>query len=571
MDKYEALRQVFGHSAFRPGQEALIDAVMQGRDALGIMPTGAGKSACFQIPALTREGVTLVISPLISLMKDQVAALKQAGVPAAYINSALTPGQCSLALQRAAEGQYKIIYVAPERLLTAGFQRFARLCPPALIAVDEAHCVSHWGQDFRPSYLNIPQFIDTLDKRPPLCAFTATATRQVRDDIVRLLRLDNPFIRVTGFDRPGLRFLLYKPKDKDDTLLSLLRERPGASGIVYCATRKAVDEVCSLLRRCGYAAARYHAGMPDEDRRDAQDDFQFDRAQIMVATNAFGMGIDKSNVQFVIHYNMPRNLESYYQEAGRAGRDGAPADCILLYAKKDVALAHWMIDHGEENPELTLEERERLKALELERLKQMTFYASGKRCLRQSLLKYFGEADAPAYCGNCSVCLDMAAEAVGQEKQRAQSAASGPDEQRFAALRALRNMIAKASGVPAYVVFSDATLREMARIMPKDEDEFLSVSGVGGHKLKQYGAVFLDFIGKLDDLLSQRTSWDTAAFTQLVQASYIADAPWSSGELSKLKAQAAMGLPLESMARALDRTRESVQSKLTELGLRASF
>ena len=266
MDKYEALRQVFGHSAFRPGQEALIDAVMQGRDALGIMPTGAGKSACFQIPALTREGVTLVISPLISLMKDQVAALKQAGVPAAYINSALTPGQCSLALQRAAEGQYKIIYVAPERLMTAGFRRFARLCPPALIAVDEAHCVSHWGQDFRPSYLNIPQFIDTLDKRPPLCAFTATATRQVRDDIIRLLRLNDPLVRVTGFDRPGLRFLLFKPKDKDEALLKLLRERHGASGIVYCATRKAVDEVCSLLRRCGYAAARYHAGMPESLR-----------------------------------------------------------------------------------------------------------------------------------------------------------------------------------------------------------------------------------------------------------------------------------------------------------------
>ena len=571
MDKYEALRQVFGHSAFRPGQEALIDAISQGRDALGIMPTGAGKSACFQIPALTREGVTLVISPLISLMKDQVAALKQAGVPAAYINSALTPGQCSLALQRAAQGQYKIIYVAPERLLTAGFQRFVRLCPPALIAVDEAHCVSHWGQDFRPSYLGIPQFIDTLDKRPPLCAFTATATRQVRDDIVRLLRLDDPLIRVTGFDRPGLRFLLYKPKDKDDALLSLLRERPGASGIVYCATRKAVDEVCSLLRRCGYAAARYHAGMPDEDRRDAQDDFQFDRAQLMVATNAFGMGIDKSNVQFVIHYNMPRNLESYYQEAGRAGRDGAPADCILLYAKKDAALARWMIDHGDENPEMTLEERERLKALEHERLKQMTFYAAGKRCLRQSLLKYFGEADAPAYCGNCSVCLDMAAEAVGREKQRPQPAASGPDEQRFAALRALRNMIAKASGVPAYVVFSDATLREMARIMPGDEDEFLSVSGVGEHKLKQYGEVFLDFIGKLDTVLSERESWDTAAFAQLVQASYIAEAPWSSGELSKLKAQAAMGLPLEAMSRALDRSRESVRSKLAELGLKASF
>ncbi len=352
MDKFEALRQVFGHSAFRPGQEALIDAIMAGKDALGIMPTGAGKSACFQIPALTRPGITLVISPLISLMKDQVAALKQAGVPAAYINSALTPGQCNLALQRAAQGQYKIIYVAPERLLTPNFLRFTSLCPPALIAVDEAHCVSHWGQDFRPSYLNIPQFIQSLKNRPPLCAFTATATRQVRDDIVRLLQLDEPMVRVTGFDRPGLRFLIYKPKDKDDALLSILSKRAGACGIVYCATRKAVDEVCSMLRVHGYAAARYHAGMPDEDRRDAQDDFQFDRAQLMVATNAFGMGIDKSNVQFVIHYNMPKNLESYYQEAGRAGRDGLPADCILFYARKDINTALFLINQSENAQEI---------------------------------------------------------------------------------------------------------------------------------------------------------------------------------------------------------------------------
>ena len=439
------------------------------------------------------------------------------------------------------------------------------------MAVDEAHCVSHWGQDFRPSYLNIPEFISGLEQRPPLCAFTATATRQVREDIVRLLQLRDPFVRVTGFDRPGLRFLVYKPKDKDDALLSLLNERRGASGIIYCTTRKAVDEVCSLLRSHGYAAARYHAGMGEEDRRSSQDDFQFDRAQLMVATNAFGMGIDKSNVQFVIHYNMPRNLESYYQEAGRAGRDGAPADCILLYAKKDVALARWMIDNGEQNPELSREERERLNELEHERLKQMTFYATGRRCLRQRLLQYFGETDAPSFCGNCSVCLGLAEGVAGKEKTLARPVVSEPEERRFAALRALRNMIAKAYGIPAYVVFSDATLRDMAQRMPKDAAAFLAVSGVGEHKLKQYGEVFIDFISHLDELLGRQTDWDTAAFARLVRARYAAEAPWSQGELSKLKAQAAMGLPLEAMAKALDRSKESVEDKLFELGIKASF
>ena len=322
MDK---LRQYFGHEDFLPGQEQLIDAILSGRDVLGVMPTGAGKSVCYQLPALVLSGLTLVVSPLISLMKDQVAALKEAGVPAAYVNSSLTAAQQREVLRRAGAGAYRLIYVAPERLMTGSFLRFAEEQTISLLAVDEAHCVSQWGQDFRPNYLDIPAFVRHLARRPILAAFTATATAEVGADIVRLLELNNPFRITTGFDRPNLYFAVRREKNKLQWLKGYLQAHDGSSGIVYCATRKAVEQVCRALQDAGFAATRYHAGLDDEERRENQEDFAFDRARIMVATNAFGMGIDKSNVSFVIHYNLPKNIESYYQEAGRAGRDGAPA------------------------------------------------------------------------------------------------------------------------------------------------------------------------------------------------------------------------------------------------------
>ena len=345
MQAQETLRKYFGHEAFRPGQEVMVNALTHHRDALGVMPTGAGKSMCYQVPALMMPGVAIVISPLISLMADQVAALKSAGVPAAYLNSSLTPRQMEeLAMQRARQGAYKIIYVAPERLETPSFQAMAQSMPISLLAVDEAHCVSQWGQDFRPVYLRIADFVDSLPTRPVMGAFTATATERVRQDIIRLLRLQNPETVTTGFDRPNLYFEVIRPKNRDAALMDILRRKRGESGIVYCATRKAVEQVCDNLIRAGIDATRYHAGLSDEERKENQEKFQYDTCPVMVATNAFGMGIDKSNVRFVIHYQMPRSMEAYYQEAGRAGRDGEAAECILLYNGSDIFTAKWMIE-----------------------------------------------------------------------------------------------------------------------------------------------------------------------------------------------------------------------------------
>ena len=410
MEPIDILKQYFGYDMFREGQRPLIDSVLKGRDVLGIMPTGAGKSMCFQIPALMMEGITLVISPLISLMKDQVGALNQAGVHAAFLNSSLTMGQYVKALRLAKEGRYKIIYVAPERLETEGFLEFAlsENVHISFLAVDEAHCVSQWGQDFRPSYLKIMEFLKKLPYRPVVGAYTATATEDVRDDIMDILELQNPYVMTTGFDRENLYFAVKKPVDKYKELVHYLKDREkkfsGSSGIIYCLTRKNVEDICYRLRKEGFSVTRYHAGLSDEERKENQEDFIYDRRQIMVATNAFGMGIDKSDVRFVIHYNMPKNMESYYQEAGRAGRDGEPAECILYYEPMDVRTNRFFIENGEDNEELDEFTRQLVKERDIERLKQMTFYCFTSECLRHYILKYFGE-NSSGYCGNCLNCM----------------------------------------------------------------------------------------------------------------------------------------------------------------------
>lgn len=597
-DKLSVLKDYFGHDSFRDGQEQIVDALLDGRDALCIMPTGAGKSMCYQIPALLFDGVTIVVSPLISLMKDQVGSLVQSGVPAAYINSSLSYPQFLRVLSNVEHGKYKIIYVAPERLLTDGFLDVCKKIKISMVSVDEAHCVSQWGQDFRPSYLKIISFVESLANRPIVGAFTATATNDVKEDIKKILRLENPFEITTGFDRPNLFFGVIKSSSKDEKLIDLIRERGDRSGIVYCATRKNVESVCELLCDNGFSAARYHAGLDEYERRKNQEDFVFDRKNIMVATNAFGMGIDKSNVTYVIHYNMPKNIESYYQEAGRAGRDGSEADCILLYSPKDVRLNRFMIENSEGNDELTIEENEQIRERDFERLKYMTFYSTTNDCLRGFILRYFG-GEKKAYCGKCSNCLsvhklvdvtidaqkimsciartgqrygktvicdvlkgsksekilkaelnnqstygimkevtarhifgtiDFLAEKeyissdnetevlkllpksrdvlFGRERlvmKKVENSEKVVKTHRpevpvnsdlLDALKALRKGIASKKSVPAYVIFTDATLIDMCKKCPETPDEMLEVSGVGRTKLEKFGKQFLEEIAK---------------------------------------------------------------------------
>ena len=607
MDKRELLQRVFGYNEFRPGQEALIDGVLSGRDVFGIMPTGGGKSMCYQIPALLLPGLTFVISPLISLMRDQVMALKAAGVPAAYINSTLNAAQVQAVYRNLLAGRYKIVYIAPERLDYAGFGNVAARMNISFIAVDEAHCISQWGQDFRPSYLRILNFIGSLPRRPAVGAFTATATKQVREDVERILQLRDPVRTVTGFDRPNLYFEVIHPEFKDRELKRILAGKRGKSGIIYCSTRKKVETVCENLQDLGYAATRYHAGLEKEERTKNQEDFLYDRKTIMVATNAFGMGIDKSNVSFVIHYNMPKSIEAYYQEAGRAGRDGAEADCILLYNTSDVNTARFLINNGSENEEMDLAQLEVVRKQDLARLEAMVGYCKTKTCLRGYILEYFGQKH-PEICGNCSSCkgsfeeVDITREAqmilscvkriedklgynvgvnmignvlrgsknkrilelgldalttYGLLKNRTRSdihamidyleaegyllseqeyqtlqltpsagqvlyhgktvrmkveieseeitpAASatklaGEDTDLFDVLKELRAKLAKEAGVPAYVVFSNATLTDMAKKRPKTMSEFKKVSGVGELKAAWYGTAFLKRIQQFID------------------------------------------------------------------------
>lgn len=402
--KNNILEEYFGYREFRTGQAEVIDRLLCGQDVVCVMPTGAGKSICYQIPAMMMEGITIVVSPLISLMKDQVMAMAEAGIPAAYLNSTLTDADFFHTLDQIRNGAYKLVYVAPERLLTEGFLRLCTTIKISMVAIDEAHCMSQWGQDFRPAYLQIIDFIGKLNGEPTIGAFTATATDRVRQDICHLLKLEDPYLLTLGFDRPNLKFIVESPGNKLRRLLQIVDSKPNQSGIVYCATRKAVEEVQALLLENGIRAERYHAGLSADERKQNQEDFVYDKKPVIVATNAFGMGIDKSDVSYVIHYNMPQSMEAYYQEAGRAGRDGEPAECILLYAAKDVHINRFLITSSEKNPNLTYEEQEQVVQKDLERLKYMTYYATGTECLRAYILRYFGET-ADGYCGNCSSCL----------------------------------------------------------------------------------------------------------------------------------------------------------------------
>ena len=517
-DARAVLSEHFGYQEFRPGQEAIIQAALAGRDSFAVMPTGSGKSVCYQVPAALLGGLTIVVSPLISLMADQVRALKEAGIRGSFYNSTLKPRVRPEVLRRALAGWYDIMYVAPERLTDPSFMDFAAQAHITLVAVDEAHCVSQWGQDFRPAYRAIASFVDALPVRPPVMALTATATARVRSDIANLLALRNPVVQVTGFDRPNLRFatLELTPKQREKWLANYLRAHPGDAGIVYATTRKKVEQLAECLRELGVSAAAYHAGMSDAARDEAQRAFANDDVLVLVATTAFGMGIDKSNVRFVVNCGLPLSLEEYYQEAGRAGRDGEPADCYLLWSRGDIRTCHFFIDNIEAEG-LSGPDRERVIAGKERLLGEMIGYAMSTSCLRKRILRYFGQDVTALYdgCGRCSVCDGETADRylhkerkVVQRIDAVRSArvrslreeddfpAHDDDEELFERLRTLRKELADLQGVPPYVIFSDATLRGMVRRRPKTAEELLDVSGVGQVKLERYGQAFLDALGE---------------------------------------------------------------------------
>ncbi len=604
-DKYSLLRYYYGYSSFRQGQKEIIDEIMAGRDVLAVMPTGAGKSICYQIPALMSKGITIVVSPLISLMKDQVGALNQNGIRAAYLNSSLTQKQYGMALANVRAGVYKIIYVAPERLMTDGFMELVRGMNISLIAVDEAHCISQWGHDFRTSYTHISDFVRGLSKRPVVAAFTATATELVKEDIRELLELDSPFEITTGFDRPNLYFGVAETSARYDYIRSYLDENPGKSGIIYAMTRKNVESIYAKLFAAGYPVTYYHAGLSDSERAENQDDFIKDVKPIIIATNAFGMGIDKPDVGFIIHYNLPLSMEAYYQEAGRAGRDGGESDCILLYNAADIHTAKFIIENGSESDgELTDVEFQKAKARRYKKLEEMISYCKTTECLRGYILRYFGEKPKSDRCDKCSCCrgeaevfdvtdivraVRMAIELTGERygaafiadflhgidngrmnalgyaktrcfgmladittstirdvisrmvesglltrseglyptlsidpslnsfilsgqrmtlkekkvqgvKRRSPKSytgipsAVGVDATLYERLRAFRRETAEKRGVPAYVIFTDMTLREIARKKPKNLLELMEVRGIGSEKAEKYGSAVIGII-----------------------------------------------------------------------------
>lgn len=505
MNLYQTLKHYFGYDTLRPGQQDLMEGILNGSDVLGIMPTGAGKSLCYQVPALMLSGITIVISPLISLMSDQVKALNQAGVHAAYINSSLTENQIRAALLYAAQGQYKIIYVAPERLNTMRFLDFACRADISMVTVDEAHCISQWGQDFRPSYLEIADFLARLPRRPVVSAFTATATERVKQDITGSLHLQNPVTVVTGFDRPNLFFRVVKRKggkETDNSILNYVKRHEDESGIIYCATKKNVDSVCELLLQHGILAGRYHAGLSLEERKESQDDFTYDRIRVMVATNAFGMGIDKSNVRYVLHYNMPQSLEYYYQEAGRAGRDGEEAECVLFFSKQDIMINKRLLDYKAIEGGYTAGDPA-VRANEQRKLNQMINYCETDECLRRYILNYFGD-HSPCTCEKCSNCVVTEDEAeenyieTGKAKKKTAELADLTKEgqELFEELRKCRLELAAKQGVPPFIICSDKTLKDMCAKCPADKAQMADVYGMGAQKIASYGENFTEIIRK---------------------------------------------------------------------------
>lgn len=499
MNINQTLKQYFGYDSLRTGQEELINGILAGHDVLGIMPTGAGKSLCYQLPALMLKGITLVISPLISLMSDQVKALNQAGVHAAYINSSLTENQIRIALSYASQGRYKIIYVAPERLNTPRFLDFACNADISMLTVDEAHCISQWGQDFRPSYLEIAGFLTRLPRRPIVSAFTATATERVKNDIVASLGLNNPVTMVTGFDRPNLFFRVVTRRggsQKDNSIINYVKKHEDESGIIYCATKKNVDKLYTLLNEQGISVGRYHAGLSNDERKQNQEDFTYDRIRVMVATNAFGMGIDKSNVRYVLHYNMPQSLEYYYQEAGRAGRDGEEAECVLFFSKQDIMINKFLLQNKASAGDVASDMQK--TANDQRKLQQMINYCETDKCLREFILSYFGDT-TPCICNKCSNCVVVEDEEeetyveTGKKRKKAAQLA-GLNElgaALFEKLRSVRTELAVEKSVPPYIICSDKTLKDICAKLPRDKEQLADVYGMGEQKIQNYGEAFV--------------------------------------------------------------------------------